>query len=65
MEILDTILKKKIMSYTERSYIIAGVDLTGFQTDKYEEWKWTDEGERYTCYQTRGKIQLFCIALIN
>lgn len=40
-------------------YVIAGYDLTGFKTDKYNDWKWTEEGEKYTHYQRKGEIQLF------
>ncbi len=47
------------MSVIQSCYVIVGIDLTGFQTDKYNEWKWTDEGEKITCYQSNGKIQLF------
>lgn len=47
------------MSVNKNYYVIAGYDLTGWDTDKFKDWKWTDEGERYTCYQTKGEIQLF------
>lgn len=47
------------MSINKNYYIIAGYDLTGWETDKYEDWKWTDEGEKYLCNQTENHIQLF------
>lgn len=47
------------MSIKRSYYVIAGLDLTGFKTDKYDRWSWTDEGERYTYNQTKGEIQLF------
>lgn len=47
------------MSMVKNYYVIAGYNLTGLATDKYREWKWTDEGEQYTCYQSKGHIQLF------
>ncbi len=47
------------MSLYKNYYIIAGYDLTGHTTEKYEDWKWTDEGESYLCYQRKGNIQLF------
>lgn len=47
------------MSMEKNYYVIAGYDLTGMTTDKYDDWKWTDEGEQYTCYQSKGHIQLF------
>lgn len=46
------------MSISRNYYVIAGYDLTGFATDKFEDWKW-DDGEEYFCYQTKGRIQLF------
>ena len=47
------------MSMERNTYVIAGYDLTKYVTDKYEDWKWTAEGEDYTCNQTKGNIQLF------
>ena len=47
------------MSIDKNYYVIAGYDLTGWDTDKYEDWKWTDEGEKYICNQSEGHIQLF------
>ena len=47
------------MSLYKKYYIIAGYDLSAYQTDKYEDWKWTDEGEQYICHQSKGNIQLF------
>ena len=47
------------MSMNKNYYVIAGYDLTGWDTDKYEDWKWTDEGEKYHCNQTKNHIQLF------
>lgn len=47
------------MSVTKNYYVIAGYDLTNIKTDKYDDWKWTNEGEGYTCNQSKGHIQLF------
>ena len=47
------------MSIDKNYYVIAGYDLTGQETDKFEDWKWTDEGEKFTCYQSQRHIQLF------
>ena len=47
------------MGMNRSTYVIAGYDLTGWDTDKYKDWKWTKEGEEYTCNQSKGKIQLF------
>ena len=47
------------MSICRNYYVIAGYDLTGFETDKYDDWQWTDKGEEYHCNHTKGEIQLF------
>lgn len=47
------------MSINKSYYVIAGYDLTEAMTDKYEDWKWTDEGEQYLCNQVNGRVQLF------
>ncbi len=47
------------MSVDKNYYVIGGYDLTDFKTDKYDDWKWTNQGEEYTCNQTTGQIQLF------
>ena len=47
------------MSVNRNYYVIAGYDLTGMETDKFDDWKWSDEGEDYICYQRKGKIQFF------
>lgn len=47
------------MSVDRNYYVIAGYDLTSMETDKFDDWKWTEEGEDYTCYQRKGKIQFF------
>lgn len=41
------------------NYVIVGYDLTEYRTDKYEDWKWTEEGEGYNCYPNKGEIQFF------
>lgn len=47
------------MSVESESYLIYGYNLTGMDTDKFDDWKWSDEGEEYTYNQIRGRIQLF------
>lgn len=47
------------MSIYKNYYVIAGYDLTGFETDKFDDWRWTDDGEKYMCYQSKGHIQFF------
>lgn len=47
------------MSMSSTYCIIAGYDLTGFDTDKFKDWIWDKEGEKYICYQRKGKVQLF------
>ena len=46
------------MSISREYYVIVGYDLTGLDTDKFDDWKW-DDGEEYFCNQTKGYIQLF------
>lgn len=40
-------------------YTIIGYDLTSFKTDKLDNWRWTEEGERLFDYQSKGHIQFF------
>ena len=47
------------MSMESHYYVIAGYDLTGNETDKFKDWKWSDEGEDYFCKQRKGEIQFF------
>ena len=47
------------MSVESSYYAIVGYDLTGYETDKFDDWKWTDEGEKYTCNQIADEIQFF------
>ena len=47
------------MSFSQNFYVIAGYELTKHKMEKYNDWKWEDEGESYICYQRTGKIQLF------
>lgn len=47
------------MSMESNYYVIAGYDLTGYETDKFKDWKWTDEGEDYINNQYKGEIQFF------
>lgn len=47
------------MSMESHYYVIAGYDLTVNETDKFMNWKWSDEGEDYICNQCKGEIQFF------
>ena len=47
------------MSIDRDYYLIAGYDLTAYKTDKYDDWCWTNDGERYRAYQKKGYIQFF------
>ena len=47
------------MSVRSDFYVIVGYDLTGCETEKYEDWEYTDEGEKYHCNQSKDKIQFF------
>lgn len=53
------------MSLNKNYYVIAGYDLTDCETYKYYDWKWTEEGENFLCYQRKGEIQLFDNAIHN
>ena len=47
------------MSVDSKHYLIYGYDLKGKETDSFENWKWSDEGESFLCNQVPGEIQLF------
>lgn len=47
------------MSMERSYYVIAGYDLTGYETDKFKDWKWSEEGEDYINNQSKGEIQFF------
>lgn len=47
------------MSVYKNYYVIAGYDITGCTTDKYDEWEWSEEWEELTSNQVKGNIQLF------
>lgn len=47
------------MSMESNYYVIAGYDLTGNKTEKFKDWKWSDEGEDYINNQCKGEIQFF------
>jgi hypothetical protein len=53
--------EKEVMSMESHYYVIAGYDLTGNETDKFKDWKWSDEGEDYICNQYKGEIQFLMI----
>ena len=41
----------KKMSSVQSYYVIAGMDLSAFKTDKYKGWQWSEAWENYTCNQ--------------
>lgn len=47
------------MSVCSKYYVIAGCDLSGEETEKFKNWIYTEEGEKYTDYQRKGNIQFF------
>lgn len=47
------------MSMESHYFVIAGYDLSGNETDKFKDWKWTEEGEDYINNQGKGEIQFF------
>lgn len=44
-----------IVKRYSRYYVIAGYDLTGMKTDKFEEWRYTEEGEEYLGIDSKQK----------
>ena len=47
------------MSVRSDFYVIVGYDLTGCETEKYEDLEYTDEWGKYHCNQSKDKIQFF------
>ena len=50
------------MSVSRDFYVIAGYDLTGWDTDKLRDWKWED-GEEYI-YVTIPKVIFSCLTTL-
>ena len=47
------------MSIEANYYLISGYDLTGMETNKFDDWRYTEDAENYFCYQYKDHIQLF------
>ncbi len=50
------------MSVERNYYVIAGYDLTNSIVDEqkfHEEWRWTEEGEKYFCGCEKCDVRLF------
>lgn len=47
------------MSMETEYFVIAGYDLTGKETEAFEDWRWTAAGDSYCCNQRVGYVQLF------
>lgn len=47
------------MSVESNYYVIAGYDLTGYETKEYDDYKYSKEIEKLTDNQAVGNIQLF------
>lgn len=45
------------MSVYSQIFLIIGCDVKDFVTEKYKEWRDSEEGERYTEYQTEEEMQ--------
>lgn len=45
------------MSVNAEVYLIVGLDVEPYLTEKFDDWKWTEEGEKYTDYCTEGEVQ--------
>lgn len=46
------------MSVSEEVFLIVGCDIKDCVTDKFEDWYWSDEGERYSCNAEKGHIHI-------
>lgn len=46
------------MSVSKEVFLIVGCDIKDCLTDRYKDWKWSEEGERYHCFQEEGEIQI-------
>lgn len=48
------------MSMHSKHYIILGYDFSKVRNKIIDDdWKWTDEGEKWTCHASRGHVQMF------
>lgn len=46
------------MSVSEEVFLIVGCDIKDCVTDKFKDWRWSDEGEEYECNAVNGNIQI-------
>ena len=47
------------MSIETQYYTIIGYDLTNYKTEKYQDWRFSAEGSKFTNYHNQGFIQFF------
>lgn len=45
------------MSVNAEVFLIIGLDVEPYLMDKFKDWKWTKEGEKYTDYRREEQIQ--------
>ena len=41
------------MSVNKETFLIIGCDIKSCLSDRFEDWYWTKDGEKYYDYQTR------------
>lgn len=45
------------MSVDAEAYLIVGLNVKPYLTEKFEDWKWTDDGEKFTDYCNEDNVQ--------
>lgn len=46
------------MSVNKEIFLIIGCDIKDYLSDKFKDWYWTKDGEKYHDYKTKGNIQI-------
>lgn len=46
------------MSVNKETFLIIGCDIKDCLTEKFEDWYWSKDGEKYHDYQRKGNIQI-------
>lgn len=46
------------MSVSKETFLIVGCDIKDRLTDKFEDWYWSEEGEKWHCFATEGNLQI-------
>lgn len=46
------------MSINKKTFLILGCDIKDCKTDKFEDWYWSEEGEKWQYYISEGNVQI-------